>query len=82
VESPLPGHSLRALWKNNAGAANVAVSDVLSELASSSPIDSSHGRSPARRGPLVSLVEGDLLYIRNEGDGVEERTTCATTLMN
>jgi arylsulfatase A-like enzyme len=72
AESPFPGRSLRALWKNNAGAPDVAVSDVLSELASSSPIDSSHGRSPARRGPLVSLAEGDLLYIRNEGDGVEE----------
>jgi len=72
AEPPFPGHSLRALWKTNAGAPEVAVSDVLSELASASPVDSSHGRSPARRGPLVSLAEGDLLYIRNEGDGVEE----------
>jgi arylsulfatase A-like enzyme len=71
-DSPFPGHSLRALWKNNFGASKVTVSDVLSELASPSPINSSHGQSPARRGPLVSLAEGDLLYIRNEGDGTEE----------
>jgi hypothetical protein len=45
---------------------------VLSELPSPSPSDSSHGRSPARRGPLVSLADGELVYIRNEGDGAEE----------
>ena len=45
---------------------------MLSELASPSPVDSSHGRSPARRGPLVSLALDDLLYIRNEGDASEE----------
>jgi arylsulfatase A-like enzyme len=71
--APFPGHSLRVLWENNASDHSAdAVSDALSELASPSPIDSSHGRSPARRGPLVSLAEGDLLYIRNEGDGAEE----------
>ena len=32
----------------------------------------SHGRSPGRLGPLISLAEGDFVYIRNEGDGTEE----------
>ena len=27
---------------------------------------------PLTRGPLVSLAEGDFVYIRNEGDGTEE----------
>jgi len=30
------------------------------------------GRSPASSGPLVSLAEGDYVYIRNEGDGSEQ----------
>ena len=45
---------------------------VLSELASPNPSDPNHGRSPADRGPLISLAEGDFVYIRNEGDGGEE----------
>jgi arylsulfatase A-like enzyme len=72
TESPFPGHSLSTLWTNSGARSVDAVSDVLSELPSPNPTDSSHGRSPARRGPLVSLVDGDLLYIRNEADGTEE----------
>ena len=45
---------------------------VLSELPSPNPIDPNQGRSPAYRGPLISLAEGDFVYIRNEGDGGEE----------
>ena len=45
---------------------------VLSELASPNPSDPNQGRSPAYRGPLISLAEGDFVYIRNEGDGSEE----------
>ena len=45
---------------------------MLSELASPNPSDPNQGRSPAYRGPLVSLAEGDFVYIRNEGDGGEE----------
>jgi hypothetical protein len=45
---------------------------VLSELTGPNPTNPSRGRSPARRGPLASLAEGDFVYIRNEGDGAEE----------
>ena len=70
--SPFPGHSLSALWSDSGTRSSKEVSPVLSELPSPSPSDSSHGRSPARRGPLVALADGDLVYIRNEGDGTEE----------
>ena len=45
---------------------------MLSELSSPNPLDPNQGRSPAHRGPLISLAEGDFVYIRNEGDGSEE----------
>jgi arylsulfatase A-like enzyme len=45
---------------------------VISELATPNPYNPNQGRSPARRGALVSLAEGDYVYIRNEGDGTEE----------
>jgi arylsulfatase A-like enzyme len=45
---------------------------VLSELASPNPSDPNQHRSPAYRGPMISLAEGDYVYIRNEGDGREE----------
>ena len=71
--APFPGHSLSRLWAHGSQRAEQTVAnDVLSELPSPSPRDSSHGRSPARRGPLVSLAERDLVYIQNEGDGTEE----------
>ncbi len=72
AHSPFPGHSLTALWTDSGEPSRGIASEVLSELASPSPVDSSHGRSPARRGPLVSLAWDDLLYIRNEGDVSEE----------
>ena len=43
-----------------------------SELLAPSPRKTNHGRSPADRGPLISVAEGDFVYIRNEGDGAEE----------
>jgi arylsulfatase A-like enzyme len=71
--APFPGRSLSRLWENASQRADQTIGDdVLSELPSPSPRDSSHGRSPARLGPLVSLAEGDLVYIQNEGDGTEE----------
>ena len=30
------------------------------------------GRSPAYRGAMISVAEGDFVYIRNDGDGGEE----------
>jgi arylsulfatase A-like enzyme len=48
------------------------VADVISELTGPNPSHPNEDRSPARRGPLVSLADGDYVYIRNEGDGVEE----------
>jgi hypothetical protein len=44
----------------------------VSELKEPSPNNPNQGRSPSTRGPLVSLAEGDFVYIRNEGDGNEE----------
>ena len=45
---------------------------MVSELLTPNPIDPNRGRSPAHRGPLISLAEDDYVYIRNEGDGGEE----------
>ena len=45
---------------------------MLSELSSPNPADPNRGRSPAHRGSLISLAEGDLVYICNQGDGGEE----------
>jgi arylsulfatase A-like enzyme len=70
--SPFPGHSLSSLWRGGGARSSPEVLDVMSELPSPSPVDSNHGRSPAHRGPLVALAEGNLVYIRNEGDGTEE----------
>jgi arylsulfatase A-like enzyme len=71
--APFPGRSLARLWKDAPARGDQSKGDdILSELPSPSPRDSSHGRSPARRGPLVSVAEGDLVYIKNEGDGTEE----------
>jgi arylsulfatase A-like enzyme len=71
--SPFPGRSLSSLWDQSSPPANPGdVDEVFSELPSPNRSDPNHGRSPALRGPLVSLAEGDLVYIRNEGDGGEE----------
>ena len=71
--SPFPGRSLARLWADlPTGAPPVETEVVLSELASPNPSDPNQGRSPVYRGPLISLALGDLVYIRNEGDGSEE----------
>jgi len=71
--SPFPGRSLARFWADPpTGAPPVETEEVLSELAAPNPSNPNHGRSPAYHGPLISLAEGDFVYIRNEGDGSEE----------
>jgi arylsulfatase A-like enzyme len=71
--SPFPGRSLAELWRHSASkVARAAVDEVVSELGSPNPANPNHGRSPAVRGPMISLSDGDFVYIRNEGDGTEE----------
>ena len=74
AKSPFPGRSLTRFWGQNpaAAAAPLAGDDVLSELSAPNPTDPNQRRSPAWRGPLISLAAGDFVYIRNEGDGGEE----------
>jgi arylsulfatase A-like enzyme len=73
--SPFPGRSLQRLWhgsSSGADAARAAEAPVISELTGPNPSDPNQGRSPAVPGPLVSLAQGDFVYIRNETDGHEE----------
>jgi arylsulfatase A-like enzyme len=71
--SPFPGQSLAGRWQDLPPELDRTADDgALSELADRNPGDPNQGRSPAARGPLVSLAEGDFVYIRNEGDGSEE----------
>jgi arylsulfatase A-like enzyme len=71
--APFPGRSLVRFWRGSPAASDTADSAIaLSELFRPNPIDPNRGRAPARRGPLLSLAEGDFLYIRNQGDGTEE----------
>ena len=74
TKSPFPGRSLTRLWRESppASTSSRAGAAVLSELSSPNPGDPNQGRSPARRGPLISLAQGDYVYIRNEGDGSEQ----------
>jgi arylsulfatase A-like enzyme len=71
--SPFPGRSLAPLWADiPTGAPPIEIEPVLSELASPNPSQPNQERSPASRGPILSLAEGDFVYIRNEGDASEE----------
>jgi arylsulfatase A-like enzyme len=71
--SPFPGRSLARLWRASTQAADPdARSDVFSELPTANPSNPNQGRSPAARGPLISLAQGDYVYIRNQRDGREE----------
>jgi arylsulfatase A-like enzyme len=79
TRSPFPGRSLLEFVPAGTtppvigpGTHHEDVDAVYSELASPNPADPNRGRSPAHRGPLISLAEGDLVYIRNENDGREE----------
>jgi arylsulfatase A-like enzyme len=73
-EAPFPGSSLARLRRDvRLKSATAAAEDgAISELSSPNPTIPSQGRSPATRGALVSLAEGDYVYIRNEGDGREQ----------
>lgn len=71
TDSPFPGHSLANQWRDDSGT-KAAVSAAFSELFAPNPRMANSGRSPAARGALVALAEGDFVYIRNEGDGREE----------
>ena len=68
--APFPGRSLAtALARSVARTAvpgAVAGDGAISELAEPNPTNPSQGLSPAARGPLCSLADGDYLYIRNE----------------
>ena len=71
--SPFPGRSLADLWRYpSSGRGQDAKDGVISELPRPNPKNPNRGRSPGWRGPLISLAEGDFVYIRNQGDGTEE----------
>jgi arylsulfatase A-like enzyme len=75
AESPFPGQSLARFWRNSPSGSVPRIADldgVISELAAPNPTNPSHGRSPATRGPLISIAENDYVYIRNERDGREQ----------
>ena len=72
-EAPFPGRSLAQWWADPpAGASPIETEAALSELDSPNPSDPNRDRSPAARGPLISLAEGDFVYIRHAADGSEE----------
>ena len=78
--STFPGQSLARLWRGTSTAVDsVSAEGAISEIAAPNPVDPNQGRSPAARGPLVSLAAGDFVYIRNEGDGSEQLFDSATT---
>jgi arylsulfatase A-like enzyme len=71
--APFPGQSLARFWgvpSTETGAAPEP--GAISELASPNLASPNHGRSPATRGPLVALADGDFVFIRNMRDGTEE----------
>jgi arylsulfatase A-like enzyme len=69
--SPFPGYSMANLWRDSYRAVATA-STAFSEILVPNPRNSNHGRSPAYRGPLISIAADDFVYIRNLGDGDEE----------
>jgi arylsulfatase A-like enzyme len=75
AESPFPGKSLARFWRNSPSGNTHVHGDtdpVVSELFAPNPTWPNRGRSPASRGPLVSLATGKFVYIRNERDGSEQ----------
>jgi arylsulfatase A-like enzyme len=71
--APFPGRSLTRLWRDpRPEDPSPDGEGAISELASPNPYDPNQGRSPAHRGALAALAEGNYVYIRNEGDGSEE----------
>ena len=73
-DAPFPGSSLARLRSDVRpnGASRDREDGAIAELSGPNPTRPSQGRSPASRGSLVSLAEGDYVYIRNEGDGREQ----------
>ena len=73
--SPFPGKSLVTFWRNRPSC-NVFSSrqddPVVSELSMPNPARPNRGRSPASRGPLISLADDNYVYIRNDKDGSEQ----------
>jgi arylsulfatase A-like enzyme len=71
--SPFPGRSLATLWRGSSSVAVPATDEaVVSELRTPNPGNPNRGRSPAHRGSMISLADGDFVYIRNEGNGTEQ----------
>jgi arylsulfatase A-like enzyme len=71
--APFSGRSLAHLWRGSSSQTGANAADgALSELALPNPFNPNQGRSPAHRGPLISLAGGDFVYIRNGRDGTEE----------
>jgi arylsulfatase A-like enzyme len=73
--APFAGSSLVRLWRDlrpKSDGHERGDCGAISELSGPNPTFPSRGRSPAMRGSLVSLSEGDYVYIRNEGDGREQ----------
>jgi arylsulfatase A-like enzyme len=70
--SPFPGRSLARFWRDRRpGHRDDDADDAFSELPAPNPAFPSLGRSPAAKGPLVSLARDNYVYIRDEGDGRE-----------
>ena len=72
---PFPGESLGRFWADSRSEGTPLPREdypVISELTAPNPAKPNQGRSPASRGPLVSLAEGSFVYIRNDGDGSEQ----------
>jgi arylsulfatase A-like enzyme len=73
--SPFPGRSLARLGRDPSPAAARGLDErsaALSELETPNPANPSQGRSPAARGSLIAMAEGEFVYIRNQRDGTEE----------
>jgi arylsulfatase A-like enzyme len=73
--SPFPGSSLARSWLDPAAGSPTSprgAESAISELSRPNPANPSHGRSPAFRGPLIGLAEGEYVYIRNQGDRREQ----------
>ena len=68
-----PGRSLVSTWRESSSKSDAGGdAAAFSELAAPNPTNPSRGLSPATRGPLGSVAEGDYVYIRNEGSGREQ----------
>ncbi|WP_422931586.1 sulfatase-like hydrolase/transferase [Singulisphaera sp. PoT] len=69
--APFSGRTLARTWTSPAPASATSFEPLLSEIDAPFEADPNHGESPVCRGPLTSLVDGNLHYIQN-GDGREE----------